>query len=329
MRQERFGIGSSREHWTDGATGSLVVVASLLLGPLLLVCMMPGVEADSMELLTTINHGQYYTETLSGEWRKDARLNIEFEVQNGGDVDVYILSDSQFQRYLDGLYFSTEVGHEWTSSEDFRWTLKDDDEYHILIDNRDNGRGSDARPIGSVEFTLKMDDEDTRWAVLLCFLGIFVIICVIAIATKNVKREPPRYRHKGSSRPPPLPPPLPASLPGLPGETRREKEAMTDLFHIDVDEVQAALDHRLVDHMLESKYKPEAAETGRMAPPASQRDGLPEVEPESSFYDGGHVSPEELPPLLLACPFCTTEVEIFAELADPGSIRCPECRKLI
>jgi hypothetical protein len=124
---------------------------------------------------------------------KDEKITVDVSVVSpaGAKIDVYILSQTEFNSYQSGESFTPKVTHEDISSASFKFKSPDSQVYYLVIDNMDNARSTDAVPTGEVtldyEYTdpltaaIEAFEEAGETAFMICIMGIVIIVVVIIV----------------------------------------------------------------------------------------------------------------------------------------------------
>jgi hypothetical protein len=132
-------------------TGTIAMLFACML--LTSGCLENEPECDEIEdrSSTTIDEDQYYHSDLGS---KVERIEYSFERSDdeNHDIDVYTMTDINFEQYKDGHSFNyiVDLSNPATNSESFSkgpFNLESD-HYHIVIDNTDSG--SSAPPSDGV-----------------------------------------------------------------------------------------------------------------------------------------------------------------------------------
>ncbi len=130
--------------------------------------------------LSKDNYDRYTLYTSS-----DDEVEIDFEVTQGVKVDIYILSQQQYNNYRDGKYFTPSFSRENTLGVDDDYTIEDDQNYYLIVDNKDNARSSDAKPQGSMTYNLEYevddDPDDFPWFGGMGFMFCCMIFCMVIV----------------------------------------------------------------------------------------------------------------------------------------------------
>ncbi|MDI6916970.1 MAG: hypothetical protein QMC80_04150 [Thermoplasmatales archaeon] len=165
--------------------------------------------------------GSYY---YSSYLKKGDKIEAEINVKSGGNIDVYLLYEEQYDDYLEDanntntskIFTFIENGSKQNTKQ-FSYThnVEYDGKYYIIIDNRDNSQADDAVPTGNVEVEMGYSRVWTGYnglyypeipveAILICaatfIILIVIIIAVVIVITKKEKKNIP---------PPPMPPNFP------------------------------------------------------------------------------------------------------------------------
>jgi len=160
----------------------------------------------------------YYSSYLE----KGDEIEVEVNVKSGGNIDVYLLYEDQYEDYLEDanntntskvFTFVENGSKENTKQFSYTYEVEYDGKYYIVIDNRDNSQPDDAVPTGNVEVEMGYSRTWTGYgglyypeipveAILICattfIILIIIIIAVVIMLTKKGKKNIP-------------PPPMPAN----------------------------------------------------------------------------------------------------------------------
>lgn len=140
----------------------------------------------------------YIPITLGG--RAGTEYEIGVSVLNDQPVDLYILSEKEFEKYRKNWHFEPTYAHEGVVFNDTIWIQPDGQEYVFIVDNRDNQRISDATPSGNVTCNIEarnktLYDERIDYDALAdmmlvaCSIGIVAVIIVIVVLLKMEKQS--------------------------------------------------------------------------------------------------------------------------------------------
>ena len=133
----------------------------LLLSCALLVILVGCPKSEEEEVLvqkeTVVVADMYEYDSFTVN--KEDILSIEFEVTSGGNVDLFLMNEADFELYeLVVAGTDTTFGYYTrylnTSSICAGITIHDSGTYYIVIDNLTNGLEGEAVPTGDVEFSL-------------------------------------------------------------------------------------------------------------------------------------------------------------------------------
>lgn len=91
-------------------------------------------------------------------YAKYSVIEVNVRVDKGNNIDIYILTPSEFKSYKKGENFTAFRFGENTKYTGTTWTQPSNDDYCIVIDNLDNAHPSDAEPNGTVIYTMDVDD---------------------------------------------------------------------------------------------------------------------------------------------------------------------------
>ena len=217
---------------------------------LLLVVLVPT-RAEAFSETVTIQHGEYKHYDLY-DFNSDDTIELDIWVANDVRIDVYILSDewsaatgkSEFEKYKDGEYFDASFQRENIAEiKNVEWDVPDDDDYVLVIDNKDNGHAGDADSGQTVTVNVKYDkkefDLDLVWILVACgvccILPVGIIIAIVVYRKRKSpyssqrfpfmgrtppwsgqQSQPPHPPYPGYHQPPAHGPPYPQRPPGPP-----------------------------------------------------------------------------------------------------------------
>jgi len=120
-------------------------------------------------------------------YAKYSVIQVNVRVDKGINIDIYILTPSEFKSYKKGENFTAFRFDENTRYTGITWTQPSNDDYCIVIDNLDNAHPSDAEPNGTVIYTMDVDDLTPPYLRVIprsiegaiCYGGIFAAIALI------------------------------------------------------------------------------------------------------------------------------------------------------
>lgn len=136
---------------------------------------------------------------------KGNTVTVDVDCLSDSDIDVYILKDSEYDKYMENNTFSPEIAKENIKKTNFEWKVPDSNSYYIVVDNRDNTRDTDAVPRMNVSVDINYstnwgenlieDAENFISNVCLMILIVIVIIAVVIILVIYLlvkkKKQPP------------------------------------------------------------------------------------------------------------------------------------------
>ncbi|MEM2899681.1 MAG: hypothetical protein QXT63_02710 [Thermoplasmata archaeon] len=183
--------------WSN--TSSIFVYVSFLL-----LLFIPSSHALETEIGSdfTDNTGKVY----EGEYiaygvrlQKDERFTVHFEVKEGKELDLYIISSLYYLSYKgNATQISGATSYLRTRLADHTQTYATKDEkYYIVVDNKDNGV-NDSKPVGIVNYTLSIrffekritqNSDDRRPFIALAFIVLIVGLTFAALRTKLVGKK--------------------------------------------------------------------------------------------------------------------------------------------
>ena len=132
---------------------------------------------------------------IGAGFREYDRIQVEVTVSSGGPVDVYIMSEREYNKYNNGQDFKVEVAKEKVEHTAFMFENPDGSDYYLVIDNMDNNRGSDAVPTDNVYYNYSSPIEERHndvirkqmymWGGIVAGIIIAVIIIVVIIILRK------------------------------------------------------------------------------------------------------------------------------------------------
>ena len=129
-------------------------------------------------------------------FREYDRIDVEVTVTSGGPIDVYILSERQWEKFEAKESFKPKVAKENTEHTTFTFENPDGGEYFLVIDNSDNPRDNDAQPTGDVYYTYTAPIEERHQEVTLAkirnwgiFIAILIVVATIAVVLRIKSRN--------------------------------------------------------------------------------------------------------------------------------------------
>jgi MoaA/NifB/PqqE/SkfB family radical SAM enzyme len=174
---------------------------------------------------TTLEPGEYKAYNAAGYYggyaMKGNKIKAEITVLSGGNIDVYLLDEDQYEDYLEDAnntntskaFTYIEKGSKQNTKQfSYTYDVKYDGQYYIVIDNRNNFQPDDALPTGNVSVEVKYSEiwagygglfypEIPVEGILICattfIILIVIIIAAVIVLTKKGKKNIP---------PPPMPP---------------------------------------------------------------------------------------------------------------------------
>lgn len=166
----------------------VVCVALLIIGMILYVILTRPEPLEKGErrlyedTQVKLDEGKYDFYRLYG--RKNDRFWISLWVYEGNNVDVYILTSSELKEYKLGKSFNASFSQENKSSVNESWTQPTGGDYYIVVDNVDNVHSSDAKPNGTVTYSIEGDNasSEIRNLEFFLYLGVGFIVTVVSIA---------------------------------------------------------------------------------------------------------------------------------------------------
>ena len=140
---------------------------------------MQGATADNLRNIR-INNEEWYAYvylSLEGD-----TLIYEVDSQSGGNYDVYIMSDSEYWHYAYDEDFKPEKTHLNVNFIKGEYSPEDDQDYYLVVDNRDNVKDDDTKSNGEITVNIVINLETFTEEDLLWFYGCGAIIVIVVVA---------------------------------------------------------------------------------------------------------------------------------------------------
>jgi len=124
---------------------------------------------------------------------KDDEIEYDIEVVTGSQIDVYIMTESEYNQYNQGFNFNAVVTHEKVMSAKGKYEIPDDQQYYVIVDNVDNAHVTDAEPQGTVyanlyvEYSEPSTDFGDIGMAVAAGCGIIILVVVIVMYFKHGK----------------------------------------------------------------------------------------------------------------------------------------------
>ena len=134
---------------------------------LLLICPVPARGQNEKWVVFEDYDGMHITAPDIIEFTRYDRINVEVTVTSGEPVDVYLLSEKEYQKYTEGEKFKTEIGKQRVNHTKFEWENPESGNYYLVIDNIDNIRDNDAVPYDEVTYTYTAPIEERHHEVIM------------------------------------------------------------------------------------------------------------------------------------------------------------------
>jgi hypothetical protein len=177
-----------------------LVIASVL--SLSSVMAQDNTQLTNVVILENDFESDIWTLTREGD---EVDVSVDVTSPSGGRVDVYVISQNQFNGYPESS-FTPALAREGITHTDFTFTVPDNQRYYIVIDNMDNSRASDTVPLGNVtvdyEYSnplLEEAEDAFMTGVMYCVAGVVIIVAIIVIIVVIILVS-------GNKSPPPVPP---------------------------------------------------------------------------------------------------------------------------
>jgi len=145
------------------------------------------------------------------------------KVTGGSPIDVYVLNEAEWQKYMDEEMFYPLASHEHVTMVDEKYEVEDDGPYYVVLDNMDNARSDDAQSEGSVYVNYEIEfsaisDKDIETIVYFCCSGVIVIAVVVVLAYVFLYRPKARERKRSYVTPVARPELYQKGYPRYPGQ---------------------------------------------------------------------------------------------------------------
>jgi len=99
----------------------------------------------------------YYHEII--EASPGDTVKYEVNVTHGDEIDVYILAESEYERYQNNEDFNTAKSYEKVMSVIGKYEIEYSRDHYLIIDNKDNAHEHDAQPESDVDVTINLTIE--------------------------------------------------------------------------------------------------------------------------------------------------------------------------
>ena len=152
---------------------ALLVISAFVIG------MMVSPTASAISDSDTLQEDEMVRYLIYNAMSKDDELDVSVTFTSGGPGDVYIMLESEYNKLNSGLNFNAVVTKERVQNVDFEWTMPDDDQWVLVIDNSDNAHANDAEPTGSLSYDLDYSTIDE--GLLALIMGGMVAIVIVLI----------------------------------------------------------------------------------------------------------------------------------------------------
>lgn len=116
-----------------------------------------------------------------GGFYKGDKVSVSIRVTSGGEIDVYVMTKSNFDKLALGQSFSTEISEERTKDTSFDWEIPSDATWYLVIDNVDNSRSNDATPTGPVSIEGNMGGPSILRMVGMVCGGLILLVVLILV----------------------------------------------------------------------------------------------------------------------------------------------------
>ncbi len=151
----------------------MLVISAFVIG------MMVSPTASAISDSDTLQEDEMVRYLIYNAMSKDDELDVSVTFTSGGPGDVYIMLESEYNKLNSGLNFNAVVTKERVQNVDFEWTMPDDDQWVLVIDNSDNAHANDAEPTGSLSYDLDYSTIDE--GLLALIMGGMVAIVIVLI----------------------------------------------------------------------------------------------------------------------------------------------------
>lgn len=196
-----------------------------------------------------IEEGGYYKSGPYYAWG-DSQLWVNMSVVDGGNVDVYIMTSTQFSNAFPeddsqpiAISFLTQ-SMENVSHAEITYILEMDnddlfdeamEDIFVVVDNRQCGiTPDDADPFGVVELTLEVDwhsddylgfleDWNITFCLVILAIGVIIFIAILYVVIRSLEKRRTSRQPQYQYQPPPVYPP---TLPYPPTPPTDEKEPL-------------------------------------------------------------------------------------------------------
>ena len=164
---------------------------------ILFLAFAPGAQAKEYHdvFLPEGEHDHYNLSTILVE-----STTIDVTVTNGGPIDVYIMTNSDYNNRYPSGNFHPEIQKQNRTNIHIVWDGREGGNYVLVIDNLNNSQENDTVPEGAVDYDLDLDqkiDEDLRDLVekfmfLCCGILLVIVILVVLVLYFIFREKPPQ-----------------------------------------------------------------------------------------------------------------------------------------
>ena len=161
-------------------TARRTVLILAFLGCLLVMLPAAAAATQKTDEFVPVDENERYFLSLMG---KDDKLDVKLTIKSGGPGDLYVMKSSQYYNYQNGDAFLPAAYRENVSGVvTLNWTQPDDDNYYLVVDNRDNSRATDAYSRSNITYDIYYDYTSEDLDEFFAFLGgLFIVVMVIGL----------------------------------------------------------------------------------------------------------------------------------------------------
>ena len=134
---------------------------------------------------------------------------LVFDLASNASVDVYLLTDHELQFLYPGRFPDGVVAENVTNLSSVHWTVPQTTRFHLIVENLDSSRPTDAAPTGVVRYDLRIENtgpaEDpavdlSRSATLLLASIIIVTVALVLGLVLMTRRLRAKFDRRVATR---------------------------------------------------------------------------------------------------------------------------------
>ena len=162
------------------STGRRALLILAVLAGLIILLPASANATQKTDEFVPVDDDARYLLSLMG---KDDKLDVKLNIKSGGPGDLYVMKTSQYSNYQNGDPFLPAAHRENVNGPiTLNWTQPDDDNYYLVVDNRDNSRDTDAYSRSNITYDIEYDYTSEDLDEFFAFLGgVFIVVMVISV----------------------------------------------------------------------------------------------------------------------------------------------------